>query len=181
MNNEERSQYTRESYEANPKLCPECGKKLPFERRRAKFCNSSCSAKYNNRGIVRNPRKIRYCECGKERLSDRKYCPDCAKKYMISPRVTLEEAKTDRTRKVIVIRLLGYQCGICGISEWMEAPIRLELDHIDGNADNNNLDNLRVLCPNCHSQTDTYKGANAGKNSARQQMRRKRYSEGKTY
>ncbi|MBZ0285472.1 MAG: HNH endonuclease [Anaerolineae bacterium] len=100
---------------------------------------------------------------------------------MISPRVTLEEAKTDRTRKVIVIRLLGYQCGICGISEWMEAPIRLELDHIDGNADNNNLDNLRVLCPNCHSQTDTYKGANAGKNSARQQMRRKRYSEGKTY
>ncbi|MEP6984057.1 MAG: HNH endonuclease signature motif containing protein [Chloroflexota bacterium] len=75
----------------------------------------------------------------------------------------------------------GYQCSVCGITSWMAEPIKLELDHIDGNADNNQINNLRLLCPNCHSQTDTYKSANMGKNSVRQQMRRKRYAEGKTY
>ena len=41
----------------------------------------------------------------------------------------------------------------CGLIEWKNKPLRLELDHIDGNHFNNNLSNLRILCPNCHSQT----------------------------
>lgn len=51
-------------------------------------------------------------------------------------------------------------CAICGISEWLEKPIRLHLDHIDGDRDNNVRDNLRGICPNCHSTTDTYCGRN---------------------
>jgi predicted HNH restriction endonuclease len=70
---------------------------------------------------------------------------------------------------------------VCGLSEWMDKRIPLEIDHIDGNSDNNVEQNLRLICPNCHAQTETYKGANAGKGSSRQAMRRKRYAEGKTW
>ena len=56
----------------------------------------------------------------------------------------------------------GDKCVECGQGNiWNNKPLVLQLDHIDGNSDNNNLDNLRLLCPSCHSQTDTY--GNAGK------------------
>ncbi len=47
------------------------------------------------------------------------------------------------------------KCLWCGIIEWREEVLTLELDHIDGNRSNNSRENLRGLCPNCHSQTDT--------------------------
>lgn len=53
-----------------------------------------------------------------------------------------------------------HKCENCGIETWMENPISLELDHIDGNRTNHRLENLRILCPNCHSQTSTYRGKN---------------------
>lgn len=52
--------------------------------------------------------------------------------------------------------LKKYECEFCNISTWRGAAISLQLDHIDGNRFNNNLENLRILCPNCHSQTPTY-------------------------
>lgn len=52
---------------------------------------------------------------------------------------------------------IEYKCSICGVADfWRNKPIALELDHIDGDRYNNQLDNLRFLCPNCHSQTDTF-------------------------
>lgn len=52
-----------------------------------------------------------------------------------------------------------YECGSCNLkSEWNNKPLSLQLDHIDGNTKNNKLENLRWLCPNCHSQTDTFAG-----------------------
>lgn len=56
--------------------------------------------------------------------------------------------------------LKEHECESCGISSWMDNPISLELDHIDGNRTNHSLTNLRILCPNCHSQTSTYRGKN---------------------
>jgi hypothetical protein len=57
----------------------------------------------------------------------------------------------------------GYKCACCGINEWNKLPISLEIDHIDGDPYNDNPSNLRFICPNCHSQTPTYKGKNKGK------------------
>lgn len=51
------------------------------------------------------------------------------------------------------------KCERCGITEWNGLPIVLQLHHIDGNNSNNNLNNLQILCPNCHSQTDNYCGS----------------------
>lgn len=53
-----------------------------------------------------------------------------------------------------------YECDMCGISEWQGNKLSLDLDHIDGNTFNNDLSNLRFLCPNCHSTTHTYRGRN---------------------
>lgn len=53
-------------------------------------------------------------------------------------------------------------CWECEIVNWCGKDLVLALDHIDGNASNNNEANLRLLCPNCHSQTKTYKGRNRG-------------------
>lgn len=59
-------------------------------------------------------------------------------------------------------RVHGYKCSICGISDWNGSKIILEGDHIDGNYNNTNPSNLRLVCPNCHSQTATFKGRNIG-------------------
>jgi heterodisulfide reductase subunit B len=58
------------------------------------------------------------------------------------------------------------ECAICGIyNQWNGQALHFILDHIDGDASNNFEDNLRLICPNCDSQLDTYKSRN--KNSAR--------------
>lgn len=51
-------------------------------------------------------------------------------------------------------------CADCGISEWKSQPISLEVDHKDGNTDNNTRENLWAICPNCHSTTETWRGRN---------------------
>ena len=50
------------------------------------------------------------------------------------------------------------KCEVCGIEDWQGERLAFELDHIDGNSTNHLLENLRVICPNCHSQTKTYRG-----------------------
>ena len=49
-------------------------------------------------------------------------------------------------------KLLPYECSICGLTEWQNEPLKLELDSLDGVYSNTNLNNLRFLCPNCYSQ-----------------------------
>lgn len=61
-------------------------------------------------------------------------------------------------QKLFKEHLKEQKCEICGITEWLGKPINLQLHHKDGNNQNNNLDNLMILCPNCHSQTDNYCG-----------------------
>jgi 5-methylcytosine-specific restriction endonuclease McrA len=56
--------------------------------------------------------------------------------------------------------LFAWRCSNCSLSTWMGTAIPLELDHIDGDRHNNTLQNLRLLCPNCHAMTPTYRGRN---------------------
>lgn len=52
------------------------------------------------------------------------------------------------------------KCYSCDLTIWIDVPIPLELEHIDGNHDNNKLENLTLLCPNCHALTPTYRRRN---------------------
>lgn len=60
--------------------------------------------------------------------------------------------------RLIKTGLLVNKCHICSLTTWLDKHIVLHLDHINGINDDHRLENLRLLCPNCHSQTDTYCG-----------------------
>lgn len=80
-----------------------------------------------------------------------------------------ENCKHQRTvlrRYVIKNNLIPYKCAICGCTEWQGRTLSLELDHINGINNDNRLENLRFLCPNCHSQTSTYGSRNQQLNSS---------------
>ena len=62
--------------------------------------------------------------------------------------------------KSALIAKKGYQCECCHNSEWMGEPIPLEIHHLDGNNMNNDIDNLQLLCLNCHAQTDNFRSRN---------------------
>ena len=73
-------------------------------------------------------------------------------------------ANTDNLKKRLIREgLLDYHCTICGINEWQGQPLVLQMDHINGKHNDNRIENLRLLCPNCHSQTKTYAGKSATK------------------
>ena len=60
--------------------------------------------------------------------------------------------------KLIEDGVKEHKCENCGLGDWLGNKISLELHHIDGNRFNNELNNLQILCPNCHSMTDNYSG-----------------------
>ena len=68
---------------------------------------------------------------------------------------------TNRLRKRLISE--GYKthkCEVCNNSTWNNQPIPIELDHINGDNSDNRIENLRIICPNCHAQTETYRGKN---------------------
>ncbi|MFE1908318.1 HNH endonuclease [Streptomyces gardneri] len=84
-----------------------------------------------------------------------------------TPEALLVEQTGPQTRRIPSDRLtwamresgVRNQCATCGTdAEWRGRPLPLEVDHIDGDWRNNRIENLRFLCPNCHSTTDTYRG-----------------------
>lgn len=66
--------------------------------------------------------------------------------------------KVDNLKKVYIERVLGgdAHCEICGLRSWRNQELVFQIHHIDGNHKNHSKTNLQLLCPNCHSQTDTF-------------------------
>ena len=87
-------------------------------------------------------------------------------------------AGTPRWLKNYILEKQDNKCAECGISDWNSKSIVFDLEHKDGNSDNNTENNLCCLCPNCHSQTPTYKGRNIGNG---RHNRRERYAAGKSF
>lgn len=176
-------------YKKNPTLCSFCKKSFPYEKRKNKFCNRSCSASFNNVGVIRNEINGRWkkkkCLCCGEETKNQKFCGiDCFFKYQKDQK--REEIKKSgiltyyRADKWYLIETRGYKCERCGTEKWMNEPIPLDTHHKDGDSDNNYLNNLLLICPNCHRQTNNH-GSKNKTNSKRKQYRKNRYDKGLSY
>lgn len=170
-----------ETYNKNPKLCKHCGKPIPYAQRNNKFCNSSCSASYNNVHRARKSSKTFKCiNCGKEhsicRNSKNKYCSiKCQadhkyKEYIKRWKEGKEsglcgEYGLSKYIRRYLLEKVNYKCEKCGWGE--KNPYTgnyvLEIHHKDGNYKNNSEDNLEVLCLNCHGMTKHYKNCGGHK------------------
>lgn len=132
-----------------------------------KFCNHSCALTYRNLNTAKsivNKRKYYCTYCNKELSHKRKYCDHACKNEHIfeTKHIPLilagkKTAESKNTLRKFIINQDGETCSKCGLgAEWDNEPLVLQLDHIDGNSDNNFPNNLRLLCPNCHTQTPTW-------------------------
>ena len=88
-------------------------------------------------------------------------------------RYTLDEILIENSTYVNIARLklrlvnegrMEYKCANCGLTEWQGQTLSLHLDHINGINNDHRIENLRFLCPNCHSLTETYAGKNKKQN-----------------
>ena len=152
-----------EAYEANPTQCVNCGKANSYKDRSRKFCSSSCSATSNNK-----KRRNKVCKCCPNTVSPKRdYCShECHREDVFNTvTVPLIEAGKVAERPTLkrYLRKRGHNgCAVCTLTEWMGKSLTLQLDHIDGDATNNFPVNLRLICPNCHSQTPSWAGRNRG-------------------
>lgn len=130
-----------------------------------------------NKGL----KKIYRCKnCGKELIyngySYRQYCNNkCQKEYELKLKYEYylnhqnefigKEINYYWLKKILLFEQHN-KCLICGIeNKWNNKDLHFILDHINGDATNNKRDNLRLICPNCDSQLDTYKSRNKGKST----------------
>ena len=166
-------------YSLSPKKCKTCNLDLPYEKREQKFCSHSCAASWCNSGIARraNPILTYTCrECHSEFKSRRPNLVFCSLACSCSNATSRSNDRIENglftnvhpspTLRRYLSEKRGGSCEVCHLSEWMGNPIPLNVHHVDGNAANNLPENLKLLCLNCHGQTDTYLNK-GGRKSAR--------------
>ena len=75
------------------------------------------------------------------------------------------KSRTNLKNRLLEAGILQNRCEECGLTEWRGKRLSIQIDHVNGVRDDNRLENLRMLCPNCHSQTETFASRNRGKYS----------------
>ncbi len=150
--------------------CKNCNSDLIGKDKRNKFCSKSCAVTFNNK--LRQSKASNCLECNKSlrgtekgRLFCSKYCQHQYKKKEKHLQIELGiGVHTERTLKAYLIHKHGEKCMECGWNKThpITNKVPIELEHIDGVSENNNLENLKLLCPNCHSLTPTYRALNIG-------------------
>ena len=145
------------------KLCPKC---FITHSKPGIFCSRTCanSRTWSDEQKEKRSKQLKevFSSFTKEELKQRslkgsKGRSVTAKEKLLSADITA--LGHDGRRKRVLLEQ-DSKCNKCGIDRWQGIPISLELDHIDGNKQNNERSNLECLCPNCHAQTPTWRGRN---------------------
>ena len=111
---------------------------------KGKYCSNKCQADHTQEGIIQD--------------------------WLLGLRKHVSRS----TARFFLIKRDGNCCSVCRIIDWEKKELKFILDHNDGNATNGRPENLRLICPNCNSQTSTFSGRNKGKGRKARGM--KRYS-----
>src|SRR5476651_6763 len=162
------------AYELNPNRCVHCSEPISYAKRNLnKFCSKSCATTFNNPLKPEKTDKINsiceQCSCSYRHKTEknRTFCSQSC--YLTNQneqnmKKIIEGTCSGPVIKRYLIEKHGNVCldPLCAW-DFKKTPINVELEHKDGNSSNNKIENCTLLCPNCHSLTDTYKGKNLGK------------------
>ncbi len=115
-------------------VCQNCSKEFTYGySKTGKFCSNQCNGEYKTKKAQQD-----FWEGKKPNIYR-----DVARRFLSERR--------------------GYKCEVCGIDSWNGKEITLHVDHVNGDPSNNHPENLRLICPNCHSQTPFLGNANKGR------------------
>lgn len=142
--------------------CEYCLKNIDGSFGSGRFCSRSCAngfaTKNKRKEINENVSKILK---GRPSVHSKETMQEIGKKVSNSKLVKYDNMDTENilssaARKRKVLKEQNDKCLHCTLSVWLNKPMKFELHHVDGNSDNNTRINLEVLCPNCHSFTDSW-------------------------
>lgn len=142
-----------EKYLQSPRLCAHCKNIIPWRMDRYHLKATCCCQKCSRA----------FMQVSSEKIDERTFKIIEKQKATSLKMFHAGELRTNASVRRILIMLGGHQCSRCKRTEWNLKPIPLEVDHIDGNSQNNNPENLRMLCVTCHAQMPTSRGKNRGK------------------
>jgi len=167
----------QEVYETKP--CKQCHRDFtaPKHDRRV-FCSQTCSGRHTNlnRSSKKDGVNCAWCDKPLRGTTGKKYCSSACSGNARTHKAFHSPNPGAGVIRRYLLKNRSHACEICKNTIWQEGPIPLEVDHIDGNHKNNKEQNLRLICPNCHAQTPTYKSKNNGNGRSK---RRERYKAGK--
>jgi len=190
--------------EENIRGCLGCLKYFPVKQPCQKFCSRVCAAKINNSKYPKRKssggEKIEHClHCASSLANHSRYSKFCSTGCFSAFDWNIYKLKVKSTGKVeggvrhsknsekgsqplakkYLLETRGSRCESCNRTRWLGKEIPLVLDHINGNATDYKLTNLRLLCGNCNMQTTTFAGRNKGK--GQRAWRVTRYQTGQSY